>query len=157
MQRSKAPPRILLHDDELPLLDRREEGGDVVAVAADRQVELGELADLVGARRPERLEHGLERGEFYILLLFSAFGAMVLARSTDMLTLFVGLETMSIGVYALAGFRRGSSWVEKPADRRRGRNRPPCRRHSFRNVHAGDLLRSAFPFPPASVAGSREP
>ncbi|MAQ14360.1 MAG: NADH-quinone oxidoreductase subunit N [Sandaracinus sp.] len=53
-------------------------------------------------------EHGLERGEFYILLLFSAFGAMVLARSTDMLTLFVGLETMSIGVYALAGFRRGS-------------------------------------------------
>ena len=51
MQRSKAPPRILLHDDELPLLDRREEAGDVVAVAADRQVELGELADIVGAWR----------------------------------------------------------------------------------------------------------
>ena len=48
---SEAPPRILLHDDELPLLDRREEGGDVVAVAADRQVELGELADIVGAWR----------------------------------------------------------------------------------------------------------
>ena len=25
-------------------------------------------------------EHGLERGEFYVLILFSAFGAMVLAR-----------------------------------------------------------------------------
>ncbi len=54
-------------------------------------------------------EHGLERGEFYVLLIFSAFGAMVLARATDMLTLFVGLETMSLGVYALAGFRRGSA------------------------------------------------
>jgi NADH-quinone oxidoreductase subunit N len=53
-------------------------------------------------------EHGLERGEFYPLLLFSAFGAMVLARSIDLLTLFVGLETMSLGVYALVAFRRTS-------------------------------------------------
>lgn len=53
-------------------------------------------------------EHGLERGEFYLLLLFSALGAMILARSIDMLSLFIGLETMSLGVYAMAGFRRGS-------------------------------------------------
>jgi len=54
-------------------------------------------------------EHDLERGEFYPLLLFSAFGAMVLARSTDLLTLFIGLETMSLGVYALVAFRRTSA------------------------------------------------
>ncbi|HEY6878521.1 MAG TPA: NADH-quinone oxidoreductase subunit N [Polyangiales bacterium] len=54
-------------------------------------------------------EHELERGEFYPLLLFSAFGAMVLARSTDLLTLFLGLETMSLGVYALVAFRRTSA------------------------------------------------
>jgi NADH-quinone oxidoreductase subunit N len=54
-------------------------------------------------------EHELERGEFYPLLLFSAFGAMVLARSTDLLTLFIGLETMSLGVYALVAFRRTSA------------------------------------------------
>jgi NADH-quinone oxidoreductase subunit N len=53
-------------------------------------------------------EHRLERGEFYPLLLFSAFGAMVLARSTDLLTLFVGLETMSLGIYALVAYRRTS-------------------------------------------------
>lgn len=53
-------------------------------------------------------EHGLERGEFYVLLLFSALGAMVLAHSVDMLSLFVGLETMSLGVYAMVGFRRAS-------------------------------------------------
>lgn len=54
-------------------------------------------------------EHGYERGEFYVLVLFSAFGAMVLARSVDLLSLFVGLETMSLGVYALVAFRRASA------------------------------------------------
>ncbi len=53
-------------------------------------------------------EHDLERGEFYPLLLFSAFGAMVLARAVDLLTLFIGLETMSLGVYALVAYRRTS-------------------------------------------------
>jgi len=54
-------------------------------------------------------EHGLERGEFYLLLLFSAFGAMVLARAIDMLSLFIGLETMSLGAYALIAYRRGNA------------------------------------------------
>ena len=40
-------------------------------------------------------EHNLERGEFYSLLLFSTFGAMMLAAAGDALTLFLGLETMS--------------------------------------------------------------
>jgi NADH-quinone oxidoreductase subunit N len=53
-------------------------------------------------------EHALERGEFYALLLLSAFGAMVLAAATDLLTLFIGLETMSLGVYSMVAFRRGS-------------------------------------------------
>jgi len=53
-------------------------------------------------------EHALERGEFYALLILSAFGAMVLAASTDLLTLFIGLETMSLGVYSMVAFRRGS-------------------------------------------------
>jgi NADH-quinone oxidoreductase subunit N len=53
-------------------------------------------------------EHALERGEFYALLLLSTFGALVLAASTDLLALFIGLETMSLGVYCLVAFRRGS-------------------------------------------------
>ncbi len=53
-------------------------------------------------------EHGDNRGEFHIVLIFSAFGAMVLGRSADLLTLFLGLETMSLGVYCLVGFRRTS-------------------------------------------------
>lgn len=53
-------------------------------------------------------EHELERGEYYPLLLFATLGAMVLAAATDLLTLFVGLETMSLGVYCMTAFRRTS-------------------------------------------------
>jgi NADH-quinone oxidoreductase subunit N len=54
-------------------------------------------------------EHRIERGEFFPLVLFSTLGAMALAASGDLLSLFVSLETMSLGVYCLIGFRRGSA------------------------------------------------
>jgi NADH-quinone oxidoreductase subunit N len=54
------------------------------------------------------VEHRLERGEFYALLLFATFGAMTLAAAGDALSLFLGLETMSIGAYAMTAFRRSS-------------------------------------------------
>jgi len=53
-------------------------------------------------------EHNLDRGEFYSLLLFSTVGAMILAASGDLLTIFLGLETMSLGAYAMTAFRRAS-------------------------------------------------
>jgi NADH-quinone oxidoreductase subunit N len=65
----------------------------------------GISALLAGGYLPE---HHLERGEFYALLLFATFGAMMLAGAGDALTLFLGLETMSIGAYAMTAFRRAS-------------------------------------------------
>jgi NADH-quinone oxidoreductase subunit N len=66
----------------------------------------GALAALLaGGYMPE---HNLDRGEFYSLLLFATFGAMMLAGASDLLTLFLGLETMSIGAYAMTAFRRAS-------------------------------------------------
>ncbi|MDP9035632.1 MAG: NADH-quinone oxidoreductase subunit N, partial [Myxococcota bacterium] len=53
-------------------------------------------------------EHRIDRGEFHALLLFATFGAMMLAASGDALTLFLGLETMSIGAYAMTAFRRSN-------------------------------------------------
>lgn len=47
-------------------------------------------------------------GEFYVLVLSSVTGMMFLASASDLLMLFLGLELMSIPVYALAGFRRTS-------------------------------------------------
>lgn len=65
----------------------------------------GLAALLAGGYMPE---HNLDRGEFYSLLLFATFGAMMLAGAGDLLTLFLGLETMSIGAYAMTAFRRAS-------------------------------------------------
>ncbi len=53
-------------------------------------------------------EHKLDRGEYYPLLAFGSAGAMLLAASNDMLMLFIALETMSLAVYAMTGFRRTS-------------------------------------------------
>jgi NADH-quinone oxidoreductase subunit N len=46
----------------------------------------------------------LPEGEFYALLLFATLGAMLMASAYDLLSLFVGLETLSISTYALCGF-----------------------------------------------------
>jgi NADH-quinone oxidoreductase subunit N len=53
-------------------------------------------------------EHDLERGEFYGLITFSSAGCMMLAGANDVLMIFIGLETLSLGVYAMTGFRRTS-------------------------------------------------
>jgi NADH-quinone oxidoreductase subunit N len=48
--------------------------------------------------------HGIERGEFYPLILFATTGMMLLSQGTDMIVLFLGLEMLSIVLYILAGF-----------------------------------------------------
>ena len=50
---------------------------------------------------------GLEHGEYSALLLFSTLGMMIMASSLDLMTIFLGLETLSISLYILAGFLRG--------------------------------------------------
>jgi len=49
----------------------------------------------------------LIRGEYYALLLFATAGMMVMSSATDLITVFLGLEIMSISLYVLAGFQRG--------------------------------------------------
>jgi NADH-quinone oxidoreductase subunit N len=51
-------------------------------------------------------EQDCEHGEFYSLILFSIVGMLVLAAANNMVTIFIGLETMSVAAYGLAGFRR---------------------------------------------------
>src|SRR5713101_1834595 len=40
------------------------------------------------------------------LFVFAALGMMLMAAADDLIVIFLGLETMSIAVYALAGFLR---------------------------------------------------
>ncbi len=48
----------------------------------------------------------LPSGEYYAILLFSIVGMMLMAQATDLLLIFLALETMSIGVYVLTGIRK---------------------------------------------------
>lgn len=48
------------------------------------------------------------RGEFFFFLLSSLFGLMLIGISADFLTLFIGLETLSISLYILCGYMK--SW-----------------------------------------------
>ncbi len=50
---------------------------------------------------------GYPIGEYYPLILFTTAGAMWMASGTDMMTIFLGLEVMSVCLYVLAGFFRG--------------------------------------------------
>lgn len=49
------------------------------------------------------------KGEFYYLLLPAALGAMVMSSSGDLITLFIGLELLSITTYILVAARKRSS------------------------------------------------
>src|ERR1041385_8075568 len=49
---------------------------------------------------------GMESGEFYILVLFAAAGMVIMAGANDLIAVFLGLETMSLALYVLAGFFR---------------------------------------------------
>ncbi|HEX8266550.1 MAG TPA: NADH-quinone oxidoreductase subunit N [Pyrinomonadaceae bacterium] len=45
-------------------------------------------------------------GEYHSLLLFATVGMMLMASGNDLVILFLGLETLSIATYVLAGLRR---------------------------------------------------
>jgi NADH-quinone oxidoreductase subunit N len=45
-------------------------------------------------------------GEYFSLVLFATFGMMFMASGNDMVIIFLGLETLSIATYVMAGLRR---------------------------------------------------
>ena len=49
---------------------------------------------------------GIERGEYYILLLFSISGMLLMAQAADLIVMFLALELLSIPLYVLTGFAR---------------------------------------------------
>ncbi|MBU8932997.1 MAG: NADH-quinone oxidoreductase subunit N [candidate division Zixibacteria bacterium] len=51
---------------------------------------------------------GIDRPEFSALVLISTMGMMVMANTTDLVVMFIGLEIMSVPLYVLAGFARRS-------------------------------------------------
>ena len=48
-------------------------------------------------------DEGLDLYEYFVLLLFASAGMMFMVSGTHLLVIFVGLETLSISIYVLAG------------------------------------------------------
>ena len=58
---------------------------------------------------------GFYRGEFFTLSLFMLLGMMVMASAHHFLTLYIGLELMSLALYALVALRRDSTQATEAA------------------------------------------
>ena len=52
---------------------------------------------------------GLMKGEYYLLGLFGLLGMMIMISANSLLTMYLGLETLSLSLYALVAFDRNSA------------------------------------------------
>ena len=58
---------------------------------------------------------GIQRGEYYSLLMFSVSGMMLMASAADLIMFFLALELLSIPLYILSGFAVPRSESEESA------------------------------------------
>jgi NADH-quinone oxidoreductase subunit N len=57
----------------------------------------------------------IQRGEYYVLLMFSISGMILMALAADLIVIFLALELLSIPLYVLAGFARPQPASEEAA------------------------------------------
>lgn len=59
--------------------------------------------------------NGLTKGEYYLLSLFGLLGIMVMISAASLLTMYMGLEILSLSLYALVAFDRDSAVAAESA------------------------------------------
>ena len=57
----------------------------------------------------------LNIGEYYVLVLFSTAGGMLMAAANDLIVLFIAIEILSVALYVLSGFARKEARSEEAA------------------------------------------
>ena len=65
--------------------------------------------------RPYIAARGLLRGEFFTLALFATLGMMIMISANSLLTLYLGLELMSLALYSLVALQRDSATATEAA------------------------------------------
>jgi NADH-quinone oxidoreductase subunit N len=75
---------------------------------------LGVMVILVYSR-PYLAARGMYRGEFYVLVLFATLGMMVMISANHLLTLYLGLELLTLSLYALVALQRDSAVATEAA------------------------------------------
>lgn len=68
---------------------------------------LGGVMTMLSAH-PYLQRNNFEFNEFYSMMLFAVSGMMLIAHANNMLTVFIGIEVMSVSFYVLAGYLRNS-------------------------------------------------
>jgi NADH-quinone oxidoreductase subunit N len=63
----------------------------------------------IGLSMDYNAREGITAPEAHVLVLFATVGMMIMAAARDLMVLFLGLETMSVSVYVLAGMNRRSA------------------------------------------------
>ena len=80
------------------------------------QVLILSIAALAILLSPSYLEaNGMERGEYYALVLFSVVGMLGLVSSLELVSIFVALEIMSVALYGLSGMQRSRAASQESA------------------------------------------
>lgn len=51
-------------------------------------------------------DEALQKSEYFALILFATIGMMIMASGAELLTIFLGLELLSMSLYVLAGYAR---------------------------------------------------
>ncbi len=60
-------------------------------------------------------QNKLLRGEYYLLGMFGLLGMLIMISANSMLTMYLGLETLSLSLYALVAFERDSAKAAESA------------------------------------------
>jgi NADH-quinone oxidoreductase subunit N len=60
-------------------------------------------------------QRGLYKGEFFVLALFALLGMMVMVSASHFLTLYLGLELLSLSLYAMVALQRDSRLATEAA------------------------------------------
>lgn len=86
-------------------------GGSFISDPLSRVLKLFAVAAVATVflySRPYLKARGLHHGEFYVLGLFGLLGILVLASSYSLLVSYLGLELLSLSLYAMVAFNRES-------------------------------------------------
>lgn len=60
-------------------------------------------------------DHGIYKGEYYVLGLFAVLGMMIMTSAHSFLLLYLGLELLSLSLYAMIAFNRKSTQASEAA------------------------------------------
>jgi len=87
---------------------------DLMADVLKLMVYLGVGAMLVYSRA-YLAARGLFRGEFFVLVLFATLGMMIMISASHLLTLYLGLELLSLSLYSMVALQRDSATATEAA------------------------------------------